>query len=86
MASAEAAPVLDSLTALYAETFARTADAALRRRLLTRLETGSDPRAERYWQLLATVNGWPVPPSPAPAFTWFITAPRAEAGSGTTSR
>ncbi|MFJ4839416.1 hypothetical protein [Streptomyces sp. NPDC088746] len=75
-ASAGAAPVLDSLTALYAETFARADDTELRHWLITRLEAGSDPRAERHWQLLATVNGWPVPPSLAPVFTWFIAALR----------
>ncbi|MEU1212470.1 MerR family transcriptional regulator [Streptomyces sp. NPDC005791] len=82
--SAEAAPVLDSLTALYADAFARPDDTELRRWLIIRLDTGSDPRAERYWQLLATVNGWPVPPSLAPVFTWFIAALRTGAGEGTT--
>ncbi|MFJ9030458.1 MerR family transcriptional regulator [Streptomyces sp. NPDC102274] len=73
-----AAPVVDSLTVLYAETFGRTDDADLRRRLVTRLETGADPRAERYWQLLSTINGWPVPPALAPVFGWFITALRTQ--------
>ena len=27
------------------------------------IAAGADPRAERYWQLLATVNGWPAIPS-----------------------
>ncbi|MFJ6850459.1 MerR family transcriptional regulator [Streptomyces sp. NPDC091271] len=75
-ASADAAPILDSLTALYAETFARTDDTELRHWLVTRLVAGSDPRAEGYWQLLGAVNGWPVPPSLAPVFTWFIAALR----------
>ncbi|MEV5158242.1 MULTISPECIES: hypothetical protein [unclassified Streptomyces] len=56
-------------TALCAETFARADDAELRRWLITRLETGSDPRAERYWQLLATVDGWPVPAGLAATLT-----------------
>ncbi|MFE6037326.1 hypothetical protein [Streptomyces sp. NPDC056452] len=47
---------------------------------MTRLETGADPRAECYWQLLATVNGWPVPPSLAPVLAWFITALRTGTG------
>src|SRR5215813_3756546 len=46
-ASPEAAPVVDALTAQYAEAFGRHDDASLRRWLLTRLETASDPRAER---------------------------------------
>ncbi|MFI9046002.1 MerR family transcriptional regulator [Streptomyces sp. NPDC053427] len=76
--SDRAAPVLDSLTALYAETFGRSDDADLRRWLVTRLEAGADPRAERYWQLLSTINGWPVPPTLAPVFRWFITALRTQ--------
>ncbi|MFJ2558636.1 MULTISPECIES: MerR family transcriptional regulator [unclassified Streptomyces] len=76
--SDRAAPVVASLAALYAETFGRPDDADLRRWLVARLESGADPRAERYWQLLSTVNGWPVPPTLAPVFSWFITALRAE--------
>ncbi|MGW6602126.1 helix-turn-helix domain-containing protein [Streptomyces sp. NPDC055036] len=73
-----AAPIVDSLAGLYAETFGRTDDADLRRWLVTRLETGADPRAERYWQLLSTINGWPVPPTLVPVFSWFITALRSQ--------
>ncbi|MEU9305136.1 MerR family transcriptional regulator [Streptomyces sp. NPDC048269] len=73
-ASAEAAPITDSLAALYAHAFERADDGDLRRWLLARLETAADPRAERYWELLATINSWPVSPSLAPVFTWFTTA------------
>ncbi|MFE4515322.1 MerR family transcriptional regulator [Kitasatospora sp. NPDC056783] len=76
-ASPAAGPVLDSLTAAYAEAFGRPDDATLRSWLLDRLETAEDPRAERYWQLLATVNGWPVPESLAGVFRWFAEALRA---------
>ncbi|MGA5818989.1 MerR family transcriptional regulator [Kitasatospora sp. NPDC094028] len=75
--SPAAARVLDDLTAAYAETFGRPDDTELRRWLLGRLETADDPRAERYWQLLATVNGWPVPESLAEVFQWFTEALRA---------
>ncbi|MEU8193517.1 MerR family transcriptional regulator [Microbispora amethystogenes] len=78
--SAEAAPVVDALTAQYAQTFGRADDAGLRRWLLTRLEIGGDPRAERYWHLLAVINGWPAPPSLAPVFTWFAEALRTHTG------
>ncbi|MFC8221454.1 MerR family transcriptional regulator [Streptomyces sp. NPDC057362] len=78
--SAEAAPVIDALTARYAQTFSRTDDTGLRHWLLTRLEIAGDPRAERYWHLLAVINGWPVPPSLAPVFTWFTQALRARTG------
>ncbi|WP_431682864.1 MerR family transcriptional regulator [Kitasatospora sp. KL5] len=78
--SADAARILDGLTARYAETFGRADDAGLRRWLLTRLEIAAAPRTERYWHLLAVVNGWPVPPSLAPVFTWFTAALRAHPG------
>ncbi|MFE2848948.1 MerR family transcriptional regulator [Streptomyces scopuliridis] len=77
-ASDQAAPVVDSLTVLYAETFGRTDDADLRRWLVTRWETGADPRAERYWQLLSAINGRPVLPTLTPVFNWFITALRTQ--------
>ncbi len=76
--SAQAAPVLAALTARYAEAFGRPDDAALRTWLLTRLQVADDPRAERYWHLMATINGWPVPESLTPVFTWFTSALRAD--------
>ncbi|QXE38465.1 MerR family transcriptional regulator [Streptomyces sp. GMY02] len=76
-ASAEAAPNIDALTTRYAQVFGRADDTELRHWLLTRLEIANDPRAERYWHLLAVINGWPVPPSLAPVFAWFIEALRA---------
>jgi hypothetical protein len=33
---------------------------------------------ERYWQLLAIINGQPVPPSVVPGFEWLIAALRAD--------
>jgi hypothetical protein len=44
---------------------------------LRQLETFTDARVERYWQLLAVLNGQPVPPSVVPAFEWLIAALRA---------
>lgn len=76
-AGRQAGPVLDGLVAEYAEAFGRTDGPGFRRRLIERLEAGSDPRAERYWQLLAIINGWPAQPSLAPVFEWFIAALRA---------
>jgi hypothetical protein len=78
--SAEASSIVDALTARYAQTFSRADDADLRSWLLTRLEIAGDPGAERYWQLLAVINGWPVPPSLAPVFTWFTQALLAHTG------
>lgn len=73
-ASAGAAPIVDALTARYAEVFGRADDADLRLWLLARLEVAGDPRAERYFHLLAVINGWPVPPSLTRIFAWFSQA------------
>ncbi|MFK0050531.1 MerR family transcriptional regulator [Streptomyces sp. NPDC090741] len=74
--SAGATPVIDALTARYAQVFDRADDTELRRWLLTRLEIANDGRAERYWHLLAVINGWPIQPTLTPVFTWFIEALR----------
>ncbi|MFI5527737.1 MerR family transcriptional regulator [Kitasatospora sp. NPDC051853] len=79
-ASVQGAAVLDRLTARYAQTFGRADDAELRRWLLHRLEVAGDPRAERYWHLLATVNGWPVPEGLGPVFGWLGEALLAHPG------
>jgi hypothetical protein len=52
--------------------------AAQRGRLLEQLETFTDARVERYWQLLAIINGQPVPPSVVPGFEWLIAALRTD--------
>jgi DNA-binding transcriptional MerR regulator len=76
-ASAAARPILDELVGAYAAAVGRTDDEAYRRELLAALELADDPRPERYWQLMAIINGWP-PFSPAtPAFGWFASALRA---------
>ena len=49
---------------------------AERARLAATLETFTDARVERYWQLLAIINGWAPPPSAVPAFEWLIAALR----------
>jgi DNA-binding transcriptional MerR regulator len=51
-----------------------------RARLLTQLDTYTDTRVERYWQLLAIVNGrQPLPPV-VPSYEWLIAALRAHVG------
>jgi DNA-binding transcriptional MerR regulator len=49
--------------------------------LADRFEQGADPRAERYWQLLAVINGWPPVPTTMPAWRWTIAALRARTGT-----
>jgi hypothetical protein len=72
--SADAIPVLDEIVGAYARTFDTVDSADYRAALLRRLEVANDPRAERYFQLLATINGWPVQPTLAPMFDWFTRA------------
>jgi DNA-binding transcriptional MerR regulator len=78
--SPEALPVLGALLEGYTRTFGAVDSAEYRASLLRRLEVADDPRTERYWQLLGTVNGWPAQPSLAPVFAWFVGALRAHPG------
>lgn len=71
--SAHGASVSDSLAGLYAHAFEHAGESDLRRWLLARLQTTAAPHAERYFQLLATVNGWPASPALAPVHSWFTT-------------
>jgi hypothetical protein len=50
---------------------------AERSRVLAQLETFTDARVERYWQLLAILNGQPPFPPAVPTFEWLIAALRA---------
>lgn len=50
--------------------------------LLEQLEVASDTHAERYWQLLCIINGWPVRPSMAAAGRWLTTALRTHPEPG----
>jgi hypothetical protein len=72
----EAVPIVRDLVAAYAEAFGRTADRETAEWILQRLEVGNDRRVERYWQLLATIKGWPAPPGLAPTFEWLAVALR----------
>jgi DNA-binding transcriptional MerR regulator len=48
-----------------------------REELIAGLEVATDPRIERYWQLTATINGWPPFPSHMPGDLWLLAALRA---------
>ncbi|WP_327140152.1 MerR family transcriptional regulator [Nocardia sp. NBC_01327] len=80
--STAAAAIVDSLTARYADTFGKTDDPELRRWIIERLEVANDVRVERYWRLVATINGWPPLPDLGPVFSWFGAALRADARIG----
>jgi DNA-binding transcriptional MerR regulator len=69
-----AAPVVDELVAACAAATGRTDSPAYRRELAAAVRVGYEPRAERYWQLMAVINGWPERPSQLPAWAWFLEA------------
>ena len=75
--SAAAAPVVDGLIRGYARAFRKTDTAELRAAVLHRLEVAADPRAQRYLELLAQINGWGSQADLTPVFDWFIRALRA---------
>ncbi|MGH4033489.1 MerR family transcriptional regulator [Actinomycetota bacterium Odt1-20B] len=47
--------------------------------LAARLDRMNDPRRDQYLSLLAVINGWKAPESPAPALAWSAAALRARA-------
>mgnify|MGYP001393290684 CR=1 FL=1 len=68
-ASAEAREVVDRIVG--------DLDSAERIALADTIATFSDRRVERYWQLLAVLNGWEQRPSTVPVYEWFAAALRA---------
>lgn len=75
-ASPQAQAVVDELAPAFAP--AAEADGPEHRaRLAERLAAGTDPRAERYWQLLSKINGWAEIPTATPAWEWLAAALRA---------
>jgi DNA-binding transcriptional MerR regulator len=79
-ASPDADSVHDELVAVVAASVGRAPDEQYRRDLLKTVRLASDPRAERYWQLMAIINGWPPIPSTMPAWGWFADALAARLG------
>ncbi|MFI9309861.1 MerR family transcriptional regulator [Streptomyces triculaminicus] len=74
--SEAARPLVDELARQCAGLAGREDGPEFRRWLLERLEIGNDSRYERYWQLLAVINGWPAPDM-GPAVEWLIAGLRA---------
>ena len=72
--SPAAGAVVDELIAPWVAAVGRTDDPTYRRELLEQLDLSYEPRAERYWQLMAVINGWPELPSQLPRWAWFLTA------------
>jgi hypothetical protein len=78
-ASPAATPVVDEIVAAFAGSDAEAADPAFRAKLLETIESNTDERAERYWQLLAVINGWAPFPASTPSWRWLEAALRARA-------
>jgi len=76
-AAPEAAPIVDGLVGPWAKAVGRMDGPAYRRDLLDALELSHEPRAERYWQLLAIINGWPPVPTTAHRWAWLAAALRS---------
>jgi DNA-binding transcriptional MerR regulator len=77
--SEEAERIVEEVLTAFAGAAAHGAGAGApdRAELADRFEQGADPRAERYWQLLAVINGWPPVRTAMPAWRWTIDALRA---------
>ena len=63
-----------------AQLYGTTDKPAFREQLADMIDTFTDRRVERYWQLLAIMNGWPQRGSSAtPAWEWLLAGLRASA-------
>jgi DNA-binding transcriptional MerR regulator len=77
--SAEAAPIVAEIVAAYAVAMDRENGAQFRVWLIELIDTFADARAERYWQLLGIINGWPPRPATVPAWAWLAEGLRTNA-------
>ncbi|SDX11810.1 DNA-binding transcriptional regulator, MerR family [Amycolatopsis xylanica] len=77
--SAEGRALADEICAASAGPDRDPSNPQFRRDLADNVEAGGDERAERYWQLLAIINGWPPIPTQMPAARWIVAAIRASA-------
>jgi DNA-binding transcriptional MerR regulator len=78
-ASAAATPIVDELVDAMAAATGREPGPAYRAEVLAALEVSTDPRPERYWQLMAVINGWPPFEPQTPRYAWLRDALRAHA-------
>jgi len=75
-ASPQARPVIGEIARAFARAYGRVDDPAFRAWLVEMIEAFGDPRVDRYWRLLAVINGWPAMPSQMPAWEWTVAALR----------
>jgi DNA-binding transcriptional MerR regulator len=76
----DASAVVDEVLARWSEAAGRTDSPALRDEVIEALDGAIEPRAERYWQLMATINGWPPIPATMHRWAWFHSALKASRG------
>jgi DNA-binding transcriptional MerR regulator len=68
--------IVAEMRAALAAAIGRDDDAEFQAWLVRLYDTFADDRAERYWDLLGKINGWPPYPSPKPARDWLTAATR----------
>ncbi|WP_437571925.1 MerR family transcriptional regulator [Sorangium sp. So ce542] len=71
--SAAAAPIVEAFVSGLAAAAGKAADEAFRASLLDRYRK-HDPRASRYWELVAIMNGQPAQAGRAPEWDWLTEA------------
>ncbi|RZQ61643.1 MerR family transcriptional regulator [Amycolatopsis suaedae] len=72
----EAQELVEEMLAAGAPEGQDVRDPEFRAAYAERFGQGGDPRAERYWQLLAVINGWPPIESRQPDVQWLMAAVR----------
>ncbi|MFI7277270.1 MerR family transcriptional regulator [Streptomyces sp. NPDC049879] len=75
--SRDAGRIVEAVAAQRARDLGRHDGPALRHLIRTGVDAARDPRRDRCLRLLATVNGWQQPESPAAQLDWFADAMRA---------
>jgi DNA-binding transcriptional MerR regulator len=76
--------LLERFVALHAAARNRQPDAALRADALRGFDE-HDPRASRWWELVAVLQGWPSPAPTTAAYAWLHKALRAQVASDAAS-
>src|SRR5690348_16467251 len=66
--------VVDEVMGRWAEAAGRPDGRQLRAEVADAIAGGIEPLAERYWQLMATINGWPPIPATMHRWSWFLAA------------
>lgn len=70
--SATAQRLVEAMIQTYGRAMGRLDESEFPGQLLGTFERGSDPRAERYWELIAILKGWKETPPIAAAHHWLV--------------